>query len=209
MRILFVEDHSIVREGMRLVLTHHFPGCTLVEAASAQEAVTQVTKGRWDIILADIDLPDRSGIDLLADLRNLAPKTPVLILSGGAESEMGEIALRAGAAGFLPKTSRSDELATAIKRLLAGKRYITQDLAALIAGRGGQGTDQAPHLSLSPRELEVLRLLGRGLTPSGVGDRLGVSVKTVSTYRARLLEKLSLATTGELVRYAVMHGLVN
>jgi two-component system invasion response regulator UvrY len=154
-----------------------------------------------------LDLPDRGGIDLLRDIKSANPKAKVLVLSGANEREFGQMALRAGAAGFVPKISTEPEILEAIQRVLAGRKYLSRELAEFLAEAGAGHSERAPHLTLSGREFEVLRLFGTGAEPSEIAARLHLSIKTVSTYRARMLKKLSLHSTGDLVRYAVTHQL--
>lgn len=147
------------------------------------------------MVLLDLDLPDHSGLDLLRDVRNLAPGTPVLIFSGRSETEYGRRVLAAGAMGFLSKLSPAPEIAAAVRRVLSGRKHISPDLAESIIGH-------PPHATLSTRELEVLCLYATGVAPADIAQRLKISAKTVSTYRTRILEKLVLDTTADLIRYA-------
>ncbi len=207
MRFLLIEDHPLVREGLKRLLTHTFPEGTVKEAADAREAMEQVASGPWDVIFLDIDLPDRSGLDVLHDLRNVAPASPVLILSGMLEEQFGERALEEGAAGFLSKASMMDEILTAVRRVRSGKKYISPDLGARLMEKRLNPCPKTAHEALSVREFEVLRNLGKGRTVSEIAAILGLSVKTVSTYRTRVLEKLGLHTTAEIIRYSLEHGL--
>lgn len=209
MKFLIVEDHPIVREWLKTALLHAFQGAEVAEAESAREAISLLPRKRWDVILLDINLPDRSGTDLLRDLRSIAPDAPILVFSGKSETAVGRLVMEAGAAGFLPKTASVEEIKVAIKRIAAGKKYVTADLAVNLVDSVVKHEGAPPHHALSARELEVLRLLGSGHTPTSVGERLGISVKTVSTYRTRILEKLELENTAELIRYAVTRNLVD
>src|SRR5687768_3335571 len=188
MRFLLVEDHPLMRTGLAQLLTRHFPLLQLEEAADAATAVAKVAEGVWDLIIMDIELPDRSGVDLLADIRR-ACQAPVLVLSGQSEREFGKRVLQAGAAGFLRKATDTKEIIPAVERVLAGHKYVSADLAATILDQL-QSRSSELHDALSTREFEVLRLFGGGLTSSQIAERMGVSVKTVSTYRSRILEKL-------------------
>lgn len=207
MRFLLIDDHPIVRDGLKRLLLHSFPGAIVEEAVRAREAMERIGRGPWDVVFLDIDLPDRSGLDLLRDLCDLAPDVPVLMLSGMREEEFGERAIKAGAAGFLHKASAADEILAAIRRVRAGKSYISADLASRLMETKLNPGKEAAHEALSPREFEVLRLLGEGHTVSDVAALLNLSVKTVSTYRTRVLEKLGLQNTAGIIRYAVTHGL--
>ncbi len=207
MRFLLIDDHPIVRDGLKRLLTHSFHGATVEEASNAREGMQRISHGPWDVVFLDIDLPDRSGLDLLRDLRNLAPNAPVLMVSGMLEEEFGERALEAGAAGFVNKASMMDEVLAAIRRVRSGKKYISPDLGARLMEKRLNPGPKIAHEGLSIREFEVLRLLGDGRTVSEIAALLNLSVKTVSTYRTRVLEKLSLHTTAEVIRYALRHGL--
>jgi DNA-binding NarL/FixJ family response regulator len=160
-------------------------------------------------LLLDIAMPGRSGLDILRDIKLLAPKLPVLVLSAYSESQFGLRVLKGGAAGFLRKDSESAELLQAVKQVLAGKNYITDSLAQNLAVNLTAPADRSPHELLSDREYEVLRLIGTGKTVGQIAKTLALSVKTVSTYRTRILAKLHLKTTGELTYYAVKHGLAD
>jgi DNA-binding NarL/FixJ family response regulator len=207
MRFLLIDDHPIVRDGLKRLLTHSFHGATVVEASNAREGMQRISPGPWDLVFLDIDLPDRSGLDLLRDLRNMAPNAPVLMVSGMLETEFGERALQAGAAGFVNKASLIDEVLVAIRRVRSGKKYISPDLGARLMEKRLNPGEKTAHEGLSVREFEVLRLLGDGRTVSEIAALLNLSVKTVSTYRTRVLEKLNLHTTAEIIRYALVHGL--
>lgn len=204
MHFLVIDDHPIIRQSLGAVLRELFPGAELAEADSAKAAVARFAERNWAVILLDLDLPDRSGIDLLRDARSLAPGSPVLVFSGRNEAEYGRRVLTAGAMGFLSKLSTPVQIETAVRRVLAGRKHISPDLAEQLVGAD---LAAAPHEALSDRELEVLRLFAAGLGPTDAAARLAISIKTVSTYRARLLEKLGLSTTADLIRYAVDHHL--
>lgn len=209
MRYLLIEDHPLVRDALKRLLLHGNPAGHVEEVSSACEAMKLISSSSWDVVFLDIDLPDRSGLDLLSDFRSIAPQTPVLVLSGMLEEEFGERALEAGAAGFLHKLSMMDEILTAVRRVCAGKKYISPDLAARLMEKRLNACPKAGHDALSTREFEVLRLLGKGRTVSEVAALLNISAKTVSTYRTRVLEKLGLTTTAEIIRYTLQHRLDN
>lgn len=207
MHFLLVEDHPLMRSGLAQLLARQFSGATVTEVESAAAALDNLSSSAPDLVILDIDLPDRSGLDLLADLRSLAHNIPVLMLTAQEETEFGRRALHAGASGFVHKSSPPSEIIGAVQRLLQGKKYVSQDLATSLIDHPDQSS-LTLHQRLSTREFEVLRLLGKGSSVTDISQRLGLSVKTVSTYRSRILEKLHLQTTGELVRYAVEHHLV-
>ena len=207
MNFLLIDDHPIIRESLRLTLGALFPRAELSEATSAKEALRVLPTRRWAVIMLDLDLPDRSGLDLLKDVQGLAPEAPVLIFSGRNETENGRRVLAAGAMGFLSKLAPSSEIETAVRRVLSGRKHISPDLAESIIGHPQTLAGAPPHATLSDRELEVLRLYAAGVAPAAIAQRLKISVKTVSTYRTRILEKLELGSTADLIRYAVQHQL--
>lgn len=209
MNFLLIDDHPIIRESLGLTLRTQFPGATITEAASAKEALAALPGRRWAVVLLDLDLPDRSGLDLLRDVQNLASEAPVLVFSGRSETEFGRRVLAAGAQGFLSKLSAPAEIETAVRRVLSGRKHISPDLAESIAGHPQPADGAPPHAALSTRELEVLRLYAKGVAPADIAQRMKISAKTVSTYRTRILEKLALDTTADLIRYAVQHQLAD
>lgn len=207
-RIAIVDDHPIVRNGLKQLLGER-PGLAVEgEAASAEEALSLVRKGEWDLVVLDIGLPGRSGLDLLRDLRKTRPRLPVLVLSVHAEEEFAVRTIRAGASGYLTKGCASEELLRAISLILAGHKYISPSVAEKLADEIRRDGGQAPHDLLSDRELEVLSLIASGKTAKEVAAALAVSKSTVSTYRLRILEKLKLGSNAEITRYALQHGLV-
>jgi DNA-binding NarL/FixJ family response regulator len=205
MRFLLIDDHPLMRTALKQLLAARYPGSIIEEAASASSAIQKITKGKWSVIVLDIDLPDRSGLDLLADIRGLAD-CPVLVVSGQNEQEFGYRVLRAGAAGYIGKLSSIEEMEVAFARVLSGKKYITTDLASTLVDSTLKNLER-PHESLSSREFEVLRLFGMGHSSSEIAEDLAISSKTVSTYRTRILAKLGLKNTGEIVRYAIKNRL--
>jgi DNA-binding NarL/FixJ family response regulator len=206
--ILLVDDHAIVRRGVRHLLAETFPDAVFGEAASAQEALELVGKKLWSVVLLDISMPGRSGLDVIPALKDAQPRMPVLVLSTHAEEQFALRVLRAGASGYVTKDCLDDELASAVKKVLAGGRYLSGDLAERLAGVLA-GAEQVPHERLSDREFQVLRLLARGLGLKEIGAQLGLSISTISTYRLRLLEKMRLHTNAELVLYVIQHGLMD
>lgn len=208
MRILITDDHALIRMGLKQLLEAGFIKATIGEAANATEALQQIGSKQWDIVVLDITMPGRSGVDILRDIKMLRPKLPVLILTGCSEDEFAMRVLKAGAAGFVRKEMAPAELITAIKKVMAGGKYISQSLAEKLASKLQQDSEAPAHEALSDREYEVMRLLAKGNTPTEVAKTLSLSVKTVSTYRTRLLEKLNFKTNAELTYYAVKNGLV-
>jgi DNA-binding NarL/FixJ family response regulator len=207
-RVLLVDDHPVVRTGVRQYLAWALPGADIAEAGSAREALAMVVTDRWDIVLLDLDLPDRNGLDLLADLRLAAPKSPILVVSGLPENEIGLQVLRAGAAGFCAKISAPEELAKAVVKVLETGRYTSPGLADLLAAAAVRDDGGRVHEGLSPREMQILLSIAAGRSVGEIAEQLSLSVKTVSTYRTRLLAKMDMESTAELMRYGIKHGLV-
>ena len=205
---LLVDDHPIVRRGVRDLLMQEQLCSEIEEVSSGEAALEAVRRKSWDLLLLDVALPDKHGLEVLKETKLLQPHLPVLMLSLYPEKEFAMRAIRAGASGYLTKQSAPDELLTAVRRVLQGGRYITEALAEQMAEALGAGVEGAKHARLSDRELEVLRLLGQGRSVSAIAEDLALSVKTISTYRARILEKLSCQTTAELIRYAIDAKLV-
>ncbi|MBL9210700.1 MAG: response regulator transcription factor [Opitutaceae bacterium] len=207
-RILLVDDHPMMRAGVRQLLLRDFPTAEIGEAGSARETLGAVHNGHWDIVLLDLDLPDRSGLDLLKDLKLADPRLPVLVVSGLAEQELGLQVLRQGAAGFCSKTAAADQLAAAVRKVLAGGRHVSTALAEKLADSLGAGVDAVPHEQLSSREMQILLSIAGGRSVGEIATQLSLSVKTVSTYRTRLLTKMGMRTNADLMRYGMQHRLV-
>jgi two-component system invasion response regulator UvrY len=207
--VLIADDHAILRRGLVEILRREFKDAVCGEAENAVEILAQVRDHVWDLVILDVTLPGRSGIDVLADLKRERPKLPVLVLSMHPEDQYGKRVLKAGASGYLNKESAPEELIKAVRKVLAGGRYVSPALAEVLALDLGRVSDQPLYERLSDREFEVVRLLGSGKTISQLAQVLHLSVSTVSTYRARILEKLSLATTAELMNYALRNHLVD
>ncbi|MFO0774747.1 MAG: response regulator transcription factor [Nitrospiraceae bacterium] len=207
-RIVIADDHPIVRQGLLKIVTDAFTPIIVREADCGQAVLDLVRKEAWDAIVLDITLPDKNGLDVLKDIRTIRPAQRVLMLSFHSEEQYAIRALKAGAAGYLTKDHATTEIVHALTKVFQGGRYVSAALAERLADQLDAKTAAAPHEALSDREHEVLCLLAQGKTPTEIGDLLAVSVKTVSTYRARVLEKLNLQTTAELIRYALDHKLV-
>lgn len=207
MNILLVDDHAMLRRGLRDLLGDEFPNAVFAEAASAAEAVEHLARRAWDLVLVDITMPGRSGIDLLKDIRKMQPKSRVLVLSMHPEEQFAVRALRAGADGYMTKRTASEELVSGVRRILAGGRFVSRSLAERLADLLSGGEPSLPHERLSDREFEVFRHLVAGKTVKEIGADLSLSVQTVSTHRARLLRKMGLETTSDLVAYARTHRL--
>jgi DNA-binding NarL/FixJ family response regulator len=208
-RVLIADDHEVVRRGLKQILQDALGKLNLSEATTSQEAIDCVLKQPFDLVLLDINMPGRSGLDVLQEIMRLRPKTPVLMLSVAPEEDYALRCLKLGAAGYLSKRSASDELVTAVNKAMRGAKYVTPSLAEKLAAAISGDVPGAPHESLSNRELEVLRLIAAGKTIKEIATELVLSEKTVATYRTRLSEKMGLATNVELARYAIQHHLTD
>lgn len=208
MRILIVDDHEVVRQGLKQMLTDEFAGATFGNAVTAAEALDLAGKEKWDLVILDINLPGRSGLEALGELKKRQPKLPVLVLSMFSETEYAIRALKGGAAGYLCKQSLASELVGAVKKALAGGHYVTPALAELLAADLDRADNLLPHERLSDREYEVMKLIASGQSVKEIASTLALGDKTVFTYRARLLEKLGLKSDVEVARYALQHRLV-
>jgi DNA-binding NarL/FixJ family response regulator len=208
-RCLIADDHPVVRRGVRDVLEDEHLCSDIYEAKTGEEALEALRRQPWDLMILDIALPDKHGLDVLKEAKLLQPRLSVLMLSLYPEKEFAMRAIKAGASGYLTKQSAPAELLAAVHRVLQGGRYITEALAEQMAHALETGGDDVLHARLSDRELQVLRLLGQGKSVSVIAEELCLSVKTISTYRARILEKLSCESTGELIRYAVEARLID
>ena len=209
MRILIADDHAVVRRGLRDTLAEAYSRATFGEAKTAQETLESVARQNWDVVILDISMPGKSGLDILDDLHRLRPKLPILLLSMHPEGQFARRALKSGAAGYLTKESVPEELKEAVRRVQAGGRYFSATLAEKLAFDLHSDADLPVHELLSDREFQVLRMLASGKTVKQIADEISLSVKTVSTYRARILLKTRLKTTAELIRYALQAGLVD
>jgi len=207
-RILIVDDHAVVRRGLREILREGIPEVTAGEAADTREAHELLTTSSWDLVLLDLHLPGRGGLELLEEIKRGWPSVPVLVLSVYPEEDYAVQSIRLGASGYLTKESASDELLGAIRYILSGRRYVTGTLAEALAKALGGELDQKPHEALSPRELQVLCLISSGKSLKEIASDLCLSEKTVGTYRTRISDKMGLRTNVELTRYALRNGLV-
>ncbi|HVJ25166.1 MAG TPA: response regulator transcription factor [Burkholderiales bacterium] len=203
-RILIADDHSIVRDGLKRILASTTDLQTAAEAASGDEALALVKANDYDVVMLDMSMPGLAGIDLIKRLKLEKPKLRILVLSMHGESQYAARVLKAGAAGYLSKDSAAEVLLATLRKIAAGGVHIGDAAAASLLQAG----DKPPHETLSDREFEVMRLLVEGLGPTEIGERLHLSVKTVSTHKTRILEKLNVKSTAELVRYALEHRLV-
>lgn len=207
-KVLIADDHPIVRQGLRQILASTTDMEVTGEAVNAQETLDQVRAGGWDVLVLDITLPDHSGFDILKQLKHEQPDLPVLVLSIHAEEQLAVRALKAGASGYLTKEKAPEELVKAIRQVVSGGRYISRSLAESLA-YGLDTASERPRLeALSDREFQVMQMIAGGKTLRGIAETLSLSVKTISTYRTRLLEKMQLKTNAEIIRYALENGLI-
>ena len=208
MRVLIADDHAVFRRGLKETIFEAFPKVTFGEAKTAQETVECVRRQDWEIVILDISMPGKSGLDILDDMRRLRPKLPVLFLSMHPEEQYARRALKSGAAGYLTKDSIPEELKVAVRRILTGGRYVSATLAEKLALDLRKGADTPLHELLSTREFQVLRMIASGKSVKEIANDIALSVKTVSTYRARILQKTGMKTTAGLIRYALQTQLV-
>jgi len=208
-RVLIADDHAILQRGLREILVRSLKDVICGEAENAQQVLTQVQTQNWDLVILDISMPGRSGLDVLDDLVRMRPKLPVLVLSMHPEDHYATRVLKAGAAGYVTKGSTPEELIKAIHKVLGGGRYVTPALAEKLAVDLRGDTPRAPHEALSGREFEIFRMIGSGKTVGQIAEELHLSITTVSTYRARILDKMKIATNADIMRYALYNHLVD
>jgi two-component system, NarL family, invasion response regulator UvrY len=209
MRVLIADDHPIFRAGLKEVLAKDTEVEAVGEADDGNKALALARKGRWDVVVLDITMPGRDGLEVLHELRRERPKLPILILSAHPEDQLALRLLRAGAAGYLTKDKAPEVLLTAIRKVLRGEKYISESLAEKTALHVISEAPGLLHETLSDREYQVMRMIASGKTIKEIGDALFLSARTVSTYRARLLEKMHMKSNTELLRYALEHKLLD
>lgn len=208
LRVLCVDDHAIFRQGVKLILQQLDRQLKIGEASTAAEAMQLARDARWDVMILDLSLPDRSGLQLLTELKEEYPDLPVLVLSMHADDEYAVRALRNGASGYITKESAPEELVNAVEKVTRGGRYMTPALAEKLAfAFASPATLEKAHHGLSERELQILRLIGAGKSLKEIAAMLTLSVKSVGTYRARVLEKMSMSTNADLIRYVIENNL--
>lgn len=207
-RVLVVDDHPVVRKGLTMVLAEEPEIQEVGEADSAAGMLAMLGASSWDVVVLDISLPDRSGLEILRDIKAMRPELPVLILSMHPEDLYAPRVLKAGAAGYVSKDSAAEELVSAVKKVVGGGKYVSPSLAERLAEIIDDDYRGAPHERLSDREFQVMRMLAQGKRLKDIADELCLSVKTVSTYRARVLEKMGMESNAELTYYALKNGLI-
>lgn len=207
-RILIVDDHVIIRKGLKQILADAFSNAVFGEAKNGAEALEEIGKQSWDIVLLDITMPGRSGLDILEQLVNAQPNLAVLVLSMHSEDQYAVRVLKCGAAGYLTKNTASEEVVCAVQKVLSGGKYISATLAEKLASNLSAPVARSPHETLSDREYQVMRFIAQGKSVKEIGFELSLSVKTISTYRTRILDKMRLKTNADIIRYAVHERLV-
>lgn len=207
-RILVVDQKEIVRDGLRYAIGAALPEAFIGEAGTPEEALAQLAGPAWDAVVLDLNLQGRGGLDLITECRRLRPRLPLLVLSAYPEEEFGLRCLQLGADGFIEKSCRSAEIVAALRKVMDGGKYVSASLAERLAGAAGRSLGKAAPELLTPRELQVLRLVAAGRTLKEIARELHLGERTVATHRARLREKLGLSTNVEITRYALRHGLV-
>jgi len=208
MHILIADDHAVVRRGLRDILAEVLPGIQFSEAGNGDEVLGLLATAAFSLLVLDINMPGRSGLDVLRDVKSAYPRMPVIILSMQPEDQYALRCLRAGASAYINKDSAPEELAVATRKILSGGRYVGSRLAEQLVSQFDEPAGRMPHELLSDREHEVLRMIASGVSLTEIGDRLHVSVKTVSTYRTRIMEKMNMSNNAELTRYALTHQLI-
>jgi two-component system, NarL family, invasion response regulator UvrY len=206
-KILTVDDHAIVRNGVKILFAERPEKVLFGEASNAREALGLVRDQEWDVVVMDITLGDRSGIEVMKELKSIRPKLPVLILSMHSEAQYARRAFKAGASGYITKDSLPDDLAEAINKVARGGKYVSPALAEMLVEDFHSGMEKEPHERLSDRELEIMRLIAAGKTVTEIADILSRSVKTISTHRARILEKMGMRTNAEITYYVIQNKL--
>jgi len=209
MKVLIIDDHAIMRRGMISLLQEHFQGVEVGEASDSKTGLAALSRQVWDLVLVDISLPGRNGLELIQDIKREKPTLPILVISTHAEKDYALRALKLGASGYVSKLSAADVLIAAVERVSSGRRYISPALAEHLAGTLAGESSGTSHETLSNRELLVLQLIASGKTIKEIGSDLALSVKTVATYRSRIAEKMGISSNVELTRYAMHHGLVD
>lgn len=207
MKILIGDDHSVVRRGLKMIILEQYPNAQIQEATDGAEVLKMLNDEPWDIIISDITMPGRSGVEILKIMKEQAPKIPVLMLSMHAAEQYAVRTLKAGASGYLTKESAADELITAIKQIINGRKYITPNVIDLLVDEQIDSEDQH-HKKLSNREFEVMKMIAVGKKISEIAEDLSLSINTISTYRTRILEKMKVTSNADLTKYAINARLI-
>jgi DNA-binding NarL/FixJ family response regulator len=208
-RILLVDDHAVVRDGIKRIFAERSGEALFGEASSAHEALSLIREELWDVVVLDISLGGRNGLEVLKEIKKTHPKLPVLILSMHSEEQYARRAFKAGASGYITKSSSRTEIVNAINKVIMGRKYVSPIFAEKLVVDIERGIDGPPHAILSDREFEVMGLIGSGKTVTEIAEILSLSDRTISTYRARILEKMKMKTNAELIRYVIGNKLVD
>lgn len=208
-KVLIADDHAVVRRGLKEILDETDDIIVAGEATNGREVLEKLQSEQWDVLVLDITMPGRSGLDILKDIKQINSSLRVLILSMHAEEQFATRMIKAGASGYLNKESAPDELVKAIRKVFSGGRYVSAAQAERMVNELADDSGKAPHELLSDREYEIICLIASGKTPTLIAKQLSISVKTVSTYRARILEKMRMSTNAELTHYAIKNNLVS
>jgi DNA-binding NarL/FixJ family response regulator len=208
LRILLADDHAIIREGLKQLLAEKFPGAVFGDAANAREALEHLHNSAWDVMLLDLAMPGGGGMDVLSQLKNVQPATKVLVLTMHPVDQYAVRVLKSGASGYLTKESASDEVVAAVEKVLAGGKYVTASLAEKLISNLSSAAEKKPHELLSDREYQVLVSLASGKSVKEIGGELSLSVKTISTYRTRIFQKLQFQSNADVVSYAMQEKLI-
>jgi len=207
-RFLIADDHTVVRKGLKQILLEAFPSAIIEEVTDAESLLKKVFAQNWDVVISDISMPGRSGLEVLQQIKQQYPKLPVLMLSVHPEEQYALRVLKSGASGYLNKDSAPEQLVAAVNRVMLGKKYITPNIAEKLANSLDQDLNKLSHEYLSDREFEVLKLIAGGQAVSDIASKLSLSVTTISTYRSRIMSKMGLKTNAELILYAIENKLV-
>jgi DNA-binding NarL/FixJ family response regulator len=206
-RFIIADDHSLIRKGLTQILKEEYPSATITEVDNGESLVKEITFKQFDLVISDLDMPGRSGLEALEQIKLLKPELPVLVLSMYSEDLYAVRVLKAGAAGYMNKNAAADDLITAVRRILTGRKYITPEIAEKLLDKFDD--DLKPHTRLSNREFEIFKLLASGKTLSQIAVILSLALTTISTHRSRIMEKLGLSTNSELTRYAIAHHIIS
>jgi DNA-binding NarL/FixJ family response regulator len=208
LRILIADDHGIIRKGLRLILLEEYPSALIEEVSDAESAIKRTMAEDWDVILCDLSMPGKSGLDVVQHVKENSPHTPVLILSIHPEEQYAIRAIKAGAAGYLSKDAATQELTKAVQRVLQGRKYVSSFISEKLLSDLDSNSDKLPHELLSEREFNVFKLIASGSSITQIADQLSIGVTTVSTHRARILLKMNMKTNADLTRYAIDQKLI-
>jgi len=207
-RILIADDHAIVRKGINQILIEGFPNAEIDEVADAESMISKIMDAEWDVVISDLSMPGRSGLEAIPQIKQINPKLPILIMSIHPEDHYAVRVLKAGGSGYLSKDLAPDELVTAVKRVLTGKKYITPQVAEKLASMVDRDENKPLHYILSDREFTVLKLLGSGKSLSEIAESMILSINTVSTYRSRILVKMNLKNNTDITLYCIENKLM-